>query len=84
LNENFNKNYRLPLKRLYKRRILENHEEESDSCPMKKCRLFTRKATGVDGKKVSHSFLGIFFFLEEYQLNHLFRSHHAGKIYKLP
>jgi len=29
LNGNFNKNYRLPFERLYGRRILENHEEES-------------------------------------------------------
>jgi hypothetical protein len=28
LNKNFNKNYRLPLKRLYGRRILGNYEEE--------------------------------------------------------
>jgi len=35
LNENFNKNYRLLLKRLYEMRILENHDKRKHSTLVK-------------------------------------------------
>jgi hypothetical protein len=42
LNENFNKNYRLPPKRLYGRRILENHDFRE-----KVCKRLLGKGNGV-------------------------------------
>jgi hypothetical protein len=38
IDGDFNKNYRLPLERLYGRRILENHEEEEVHIFSKSCR----------------------------------------------